>query len=133
MLNIFDILNDIIVTKKGNLLDNVEDEDQFLPYIVCRWLSMYSPEYAQIINETTNKHYNVFDTKREWYDYLIKILPKGSPGRIHYIKKEKRKDINNFDEIVKFLAKRFEISRREVEQYLDSGKIDITKIKSALK
>jgi len=94
---------------------------------------MYSPEYAQIINETTNKHYNVFDTKREWYDYLIKILPKGSPGRIHYIKKEKRKDINNFDEIVKFLAKRFEISRREVEQYLDSGKIDITKIKSALK
>jgi len=133
MLNIFEILNDIIVTKKGNLLDNVEDEDQFLPYIVCRWLSMYSPEYAQIINETTNKHYNVFDTKREWYDYLIKILPKGSPGRIHYIKKEKRKDINNFDEIVKFLAKRFEISRREVEQYLDSGKIDITKIKSALK
>ena len=133
MLNIFDILNDIIVTKKGNLLDNVEDEDQFLPYIVCRWLSMYSPEYAQIINETTNKHYNVFDTKREWYDYLIKILPKGSPGRIHYIKKEKRKDINNFDEIVKFLAKRFEISRREVEQYLDSGKIDVTKIKSALK
>jgi hypothetical protein len=133
MLNIFEILNDIIVTKKGNLLDNVEDEDQFLPYIVCRWLSMYSPEYAQIINETTNKHYNVFDTKREWYDYLIKILPKGSPGRIHYIKKEKRKDINNFDEIVKFLAKRFEISRREVEQYLDSGKIDVTKIKSALK
>lgn len=133
MINIFEILNDIIVTKKGNLLDNVEDEDQFIPFIVCRWLSMYSPEYAQIINETTNKHYNVFDTKKEWYDYLIKVLPKGSPGRIHYIKKEKRKDINNFDEIVKFLAKRFEISRREVEQYLDSGKIDITKIKTALK
>ena len=133
MLNIFEILNDIIVTKKGNLLDNVEDEDQFIPYIVCRWLSMYSPEYAQIINETTNKHYNVFDTKKEWYEYLIKILPKGSPGRIHYIKKEKRKDINNFDDIVKFLAKRFEISRREVEQYLDTGKIDLTRIKLALK
>ena len=133
MLNIFEILNDIIVTKKGNLLDNVEDEDQFIPFIVCRWLSMYSPEYAQIINETTNKHYNVFDTKKEWYEYLIKVLPKGSPGRIHYIKKEKRKELNNFDEIVKFLAKRFEISRREVEQYLDTGKIDITKIKSALK
>lgn len=133
MINIFEILNDIIVTKKGNLLDNVEDEDQFIPFIVCRWLSMYSPEYAQIINETTNKHYNVFDTKKEWYDYLIRVLPKGTPGRIHYIKKEKRKDINNFDEIVKYLAKRFEISRREVEQYLDSGKIDITKIKTALK
>lgn len=133
MLTIFQILNDIIVTKKGNLLDNVEDEDQFIPFIVCRWLSMYSPEYAQIINETTNKHYNIFDTKKEWYEYLIKVLPKGSPGRIHYIKKEKRKELNNFDEIVKFLAKRFEISRREVEQYLDTGKIDITKIKSALK
>ena len=133
MLTIFQILNDIIVTKKGNLLDNVEDEDQFIPFIVCRWLSMYSPEYAQIINATTNKHYNIFDTKKEWYEYLIKVLPKGSPGRIHYIKKEKRKELNNFDEIVKFLAKRFEISRREVELYLDSGKIDISKIKSALK
>ena len=133
MVNIFTILNDIIVTKKGNLLDNVEDEDQFIPFIVCRWLSMYSPEYARIINETVNKHYNIFETKKEWYDYLIKILPKGSPGRIHYIKKEKRKNVNNFDDIVKFLAKRFEISRREVEQYLDSGEVDITKIKTVLK
>ena len=63
----------------------------------------------------------------------IKIIPKGSPGKINYIKKEKRKDIDNYDEIVKFLAKRFEISKREVQQYIDSGQVDISNIKAALK
>lgn len=133
MVTIFDFLNDIITAKKGNLLDNVENESQFNLYMICRWLSMYSPEYAQLINETINRYYNVFETKQEWYDFLIKIIPKGSPGRINYIKKEKRKDIDNFDEIAKFLANRFELSKREIEQYLDSGKIDITKLKTALK
>ena len=53
--------------------------------------------------------------------------------RIHYIKKEKRKDIRDYDEIVKFLAKKFEISKREVQQYIDSGQVDLTNIKLALK
>ena len=94
---------------------------------------MYSPENASIINETTNKYFNVFDSKKEWYEYLVKIIPKGSPGRIHYIKKEKREKVKNYDEIVKFLAKKFEISKREVQQYIDSGKVDLSNIKTALK
>ena len=39
----------------------------------------------------------------------------------------------NCHEIVKFLAKRFEISKREVQQYIDSGQVDISNIKAALK
>ena len=104
MTNIFTIINDIIFGKKGTILENVEDEDQFNGYLVNRWVSMYSPDNARVINETTNKYYNVFDNKREWYDYMVKIIPKGSPGRIHYIKKEKRKEVKNYDEIVKYLA-----------------------------
>ncbi len=133
MTNIFTIINDIIFGKKGTILENVEDEDQFNGYLVNRWVSMYSPDNARVINETTNKYYNVFDTKREWYDYMVKIIPTGSPGRIHYIKKEKRKEVKNYDEIVKYLAKRFELSKREVQQYIDSGMVDISNIKTALK
>ena len=133
MINIFTFINDIIFGKKGNIIQNVEDEDQFNGYLVNRWVSMYSPENATIINETTNKYYNVFDSKKEWYEYLVKIIPRGSPGKINYIKKEKRKDVDNYDEIVKFLAKRFEISKREVQQYIDSGQVDISNIKAALK
>ncbi len=133
MTNIFTIINDIIFGKKGTILENVEDEDQFNGYLVNRWVSMYSPDNARVINETTNKYYNVFDTKREWYDYMVKIIPKGSPGRIHYIKKEKRKEVKNYDEIVKYLAKRFELSKREVQQYIDSGMVDLSNIKTALK
>ena len=133
MNNIFTFINDIIFGKKGDVIENVEDEDQFNGYLVNRWVSMYSPENASIINETTNKYFNVFDSKKEWYEYLVKIIPKGSPGRIHYIKKEKREKVKNYDEIVKFLAKRFEISKREVQQYIDSGKVDLSNIKTALK
>ena len=133
MNNIFSFINDIIFGKKGDVIENVEDEDQFNGYLVNRWVSMYSPENASIINETTNKYFNVFDSKKEWYEYLVKIIPKGSPGRIHYIKKEKTEKVKNYDEIVKFLAKRFEISKREVQQYIDSGKVDLSNIKTALK
>jgi len=133
MNNIFSFINDIIFGKKGDVIENVEDEDQFNGYLVNRWVSMYSPENAKIINETTNKYYNVFDSKKEWYEYLVKIIPKGAPGRIRYIKKEKRDKVKNYDEIVKFLAKRFEISKREVQQYIDSGKVDLSNIKTALK
>jgi|TARA_R100001463_G_scaffold68476_2_gene121933 hypothetical protein len=133
MNNIFTFINDIIFGKKGDVIENVEDEDQFNGYLVNRWVSMYSPENAKIINETTNKYYNVFDSKKEWYEYLVKIIPKGAPGRIRYIKKEKRDKVKNYDEIVKFLAKRFEISKREVQQYIDSGKVDLSNIKTALK
>jgi|TARA_R110002020_G_C15786802_1_gene729764 hypothetical protein len=133
MNNIFSFINDIIFGKKGDVIENVEDEDQFNGYLVNRWVSMYSPENASIINETTNKYFNVFDSKKEWYEYLVKIIPKGSPGRIHYIKKEKREKVKNYDEIVKFLAKKFEISKREVQQYIDSGKVDLSNIKTALK
>ena len=80
-----------------------------------------------------SKKKNVFDLKKEWYEYLVKIIPLASPGRIHYIKKEKIDKVKNYDEIVKFLAKRFEISKREVQQYIDSGKVDLSNIKTALK
>ncbi len=133
MINIFTILNDIITDKKGDLLANVEDEDQFSPYLVSRWLSMYSPEYAEILNRTSNKYYSVFDSKKSWYEFLIRIIPKGSRGRIVYIKKEKPKQIDNYDDVIKFLAKQLELSQREVENYVNQSNIDLSKIKTALK
>jgi len=133
MVTVFDFLNDIITTKKGNLLDNIDNENQFNLYMICRWLSMYSPAYAQLINETVNQYYTVFNTKQEWYDFLVKIIPRGHSRGIRYIKKQKKPPIDNFKGIVKFLATRFELSQREITQYLESGKIDITKLKTVLK
>ena len=53
-MTIFDILNDILFTKKGNLLQNVDDEAAFNNYMINRWVSMYSPNLAIVINSTTN-------------------------------------------------------------------------------
>ena len=53
MNTIFDYINDVLFHKKGNKLDNIDDYGQYNPYMINRWLSMYSPSVATIINETT--------------------------------------------------------------------------------
>ena len=79
MINIFTFINDIIFYKKGNLLDNIDDESQFNGYMINRWLSMYSPQTATIVNHTTNRYYSIFNTKNDNYQFLISIIPKSKP------------------------------------------------------
>ena len=89
MITIFDYINDVLFFKQKNLLQNVDDSDSFNPYLVNRWVSMYSPECAVVINSTVNWLYPIFDTKQEQYTFLTDILPRVSRKRINYIKKKK--------------------------------------------
>lgn len=85
-MNIFDIIDGICFSKKKNLFANIEDEKQFQPYIVNRWLSMLDPSAARIVNETVNRFGHVF-TNQEICKLLTEILPKYKRQRIEYIKK----------------------------------------------
>lgn len=118
-MTIFDILNDILFTKKGNLLKNVDEESSFNNYMVNRWISMYSPSLAVIINNTSNWLWSVFETKQDYYKFINTIIPRVSRKRIHYIKKakpeEKPKEIEN----IQLLAKRLELSQREIKSYYE--------------
>ena len=51
-MNIFSHLNSILFTKKP-----IEEFDDYVPYMIHRWTSMYSPEMAQIINQYINTKY----------------------------------------------------------------------------
>lgn len=117
-MNIFDHLNDILFTKESKSLQNVEDEGDFQPYLVNRWISMYSPELAYIINETTNKYHSIFDEKRDTYKFLKVIMPRMRRKRINYIKKPK-KDQEDMQECVDILARSLEISKKEIINYID--------------
>ena len=118
-MTIFDILNDILFTKKGNLLKNVDEESSFNNYMVNRWVSMYSPSLAIVINNTSNWLWSVFETKQDYYKFINTIIPRVSRKRIHYIKKVKPEDKPKEIENVELLAKRLELSQREIKSYYE--------------
>lgn len=120
MRTIFDFINDILYHKRGKLLDNIEYEGQYNSYMVNRWISMYSPQHATLINLTSNRLYPILSTKESSYKFLLSIVPKSKPRRINYIKKNKSKKDNQIDNI-DMLAANLELSKREVTQYLNAS------------
>jgi len=115
-LQIFDYINDILSYKKGNLLDNVDNESSFNGYMVNRWLSMHSPGLACLINSTVNRLYPIFETKSDNYKFLVSIIPVNRPKRIFYIKKNSKTKTEKDDQVT-LLAKSLELSEREINYY----------------
>ena len=114
---IFNYIDSVLFSKqKLNKLN--EDETQFNLYMLNRWCSMYSPDITQIINETTNRHKEVFSLKQDQYNYILNILPKVKKRKINYIKKIKSEEIKE-DENIAITAKCSELSQREIKQYID--------------
>jgi hypothetical protein len=120
-VTIFDILKTLLHTKSKIDL-NLSDEKDFNLFIVNRWLSMYSPQIAVVINETSNRWWSMFKTKQEQYDFLLKLLPRVPFKRTSYIKKAaKTKDKSSEDyEMIKLCAHNREMSVRE---YLELQKM----------
>lgn len=132
-MNIFQQLDDIIAKKENRLANNVEDESDFQPFLVQRWLSMYSAPYAEIVNVSSNQLWRSMEDKQMWNKLFISVIPSGRNKRIKYIKKAKKKSAKAPDaQIVKFLAERLELSQREVKMYIDAGAVDMKKLKKQL-
>lgn len=102
--NLFDILNWILKSKK-DLPENTFQSN----FILNRWLSMASPEIAQIVNVTGNRwSKNIKDFSM--LNFYHSVLPKFTK-KIQYIKKG-QKNIEN--ENLKMLAENMEISTKDV-------------------
>jgi hypothetical protein len=117
-MNIFDYISDILFTKEKNL-SNADDEYEYNQYMVNRWASMYSPRMATIINNTSNWLYPVLEDKSTHYEFLHSILPQVKRKHIPYIKKEKKESTEE-DSKVELLAKKLELSKREIKYFLDN-------------
>lgn len=87
---IFDFLSSVLTSKKYIELDT-ECEKEFNLYMMNRWLSMYSPDVAAVVNATTNQWWSVFDNKQEQYDFLYHLIAKSKFKKINYIKKVAKK------------------------------------------
>ena len=120
-MTIFDIIGDILFNKKG-ILQTVDQESEFQPYIVNRWLSMYSPLIAKHAN-ILNKYQGIFDNKKDLYNLFLAVFPKVPFKKISYIKKVKEKKEEQ-DENIKVVARNLELSEREIKQYIAFSNIE---------
>lgn len=124
-MTIFDQIKSILTTK-NRIEINLDNESEFSLYMIDRWISMYSPELATVINQTTNNWWNIFSTKQEQYDFLFYLLPAYRFKRIQYIKKTKKdkkgtkeQEIEN---ILKIIANNKQISFREAKEMYELQK-----------
>ena len=74
MTNIFSILSNIITHKKDDVI-SVEEDREYQFYLINRWLSMHSPKFASIVNDTTNRYWSCL-TKDEMNKLLISSIPR---------------------------------------------------------
>lgn len=134
-MNIFDQLKDIITDKQNKLSEDVEIEKEFIPFMTQRWLSFYSNQFAMMMNSSANVLWKAIDDKQIWYKLFTGVIPKSKFRSIKYIKKNKEaKEVSvKIDkEVVTYLADSFELSKREITEYLVSGTVDIKLLKKQL-
>lgn len=110
-MNLFDVLNSILYTKKRLEL-NLEDENIFIPYMINRWVSMYNGDLAVFINNFFNKVLP-FESKDSCYNFYYNLCPKLKFKKLAYIKKSKKEGEEET------LPKREFLSERELKMYVD--------------
>lgn len=129
MKSIFDQLKDITETKSGELLGDFDTLQNFSPYMINRWLSMYNPTMTHLINETTNQIYKGIENKEQWYKLYLTLIPKQKSKYVKYIKKSKEKtSIENKKEISQ-LASYYSMSEREIIDLIERGLITKKQLK----
>lgn len=110
-MTIFEYIGDILSKKKGNLF-----LDEYVPFLITRWLSFLSPQSAYALNDSVNLLGNL--DKNYHYKILVTLFPKMKyTPRIQYIKKIKKEKEENKN--LNVLASNLELSTREVQQLLD--------------
>jgi hypothetical protein len=114
-VTIFDYISNILFTKKENCFSTADDEKQFSPYLINRWLSMYGKSTITSC-DVANKYTQIFSNKNDCYKFLGAIFPKVPQRKIEYIKKKKSEEENNDHRL---LAKNKELSVREIKNYID--------------
>lgn len=105
---LFEYLRSITVTKEESL-----PLDEYIPYLITRWLTFGVAECSVALNETVNSLGNL--DKERHYKLLLALYPKcKKQPRFNYIKKKKQKTDSEEEKQNTLIAQALEISTREV-------------------
>lgn len=117
-MTFFDILRDILFTRKDKVQDlDTEKSNVFVPFLFNRWLSFYDKDQAVFVNEILNRYTGVFEDKSQSYNFYYNITSKLRFKKIQYVKKVKKEKEENNN--IALIAKNKQISKREIELYID--------------
>lgn len=135
MTTIFDFIREILYNRTGKLLEDDNTKQIFQPYMVQRWLSMYSPQMAQQLNRTLNRQWQSFEDKDMWYKAFMGMVPKKHFRKINYLKKNKdyKKKEPYVNEIISALATQHQLSKREIKDIIEIHNLDLAKYKNQFK
>jgi hypothetical protein len=109
-VTLFDWLKEITGTKKQWSSFNEDDQKQFNPYMVHRYISMYEP-YIEVVNFAQLLPQN---DKEKIYQFYCTMIPKNNIW-LKYIKGSKKKPNET---ILKYIADYYTISLGEAEDYI---------------
>jgi hypothetical protein len=120
-MNFFQLQNKLFFSdksKSAEFLDS-EGEQAFVPFLLNRWLTMYSKQTVSFVNDTLNKYCGVFDTdKQKTYRLYYNLIPRLKFKRINYIKKVKKDKAEQEDlDQLKLIARNKNMSVRELKMY----------------
>ena len=125
MNNIFDWLKEINSTKSHPDSFTEQDWDVWNSYMVHRFLSM-NIDFLPLVNEVQKL---TPTNKKEIYSIYREYIPKNNKWSKYIKSKVKQRN----SELIDYLVGYFNISRREVKEYLDLlGSKEVTKILSQL-
>jgi len=126
---IWKTLSDIITYKRND----GPSEDDFTPFMTCRWLSMKSKTDATVVNQTSNRMWKGFTDNNRFYNFIKTITPQGRNNKIAYISKAKKAKGDKRIEAIELIAGAKEISIREVKNLVDDGLLNVDDLVSNLK
>lgn len=117
MKTVFDINYDITYHKP---IYTLTPSDEFVPYMVQRWLSFIDPVYCNLLNEIYNLKTGGFSDNQQLYDYFKCILPKKNIFKIPYVKKNKpTAEISDSANIIAELSRIYELPESEIKDMLE--------------
>lgn len=116
MITIFNFISDILFTKKKTCLNNIDAETVFQPFILNRWISMYSSLLA-LQSNILNKYLAFSPNKQDIYNLFFNFFNRVPQRKITYYKKNKESSNNNEEDKIKLYAKSMELSEREIADY----------------
>jgi len=101
----FNAINHILFEEPSLEID-AEIFSEFSPYMTNRYFSFYNNgDFADYVNETTNRYSNIFDKDEDRYRFFEHIIPKVKRKKINYVKKPKHENVNTMP-IPDFYSKR---------------------------
>ena len=100
MKNSSDFVRDIITNK---IQKEINPCDNFIPFLVQKYISGISPEHCNLINGILNNRILLWKDSQEIYDFLKCIVPKSSKCYFKYFtsKSDKKESKLDLTEIVR--------------------------------